>query len=82
MESLIVPVGIVVTVLCVLTVLGCVLSMFFSSGVKRPKNDEYTLDQQWDRAPVLFSATDIEPMALARHFEPSDTEGGAAHGTW
>lgn len=82
MENLLVPVGMVVTIAVCLMVLACVLSMLFSSGVKRPKLQEYSLDQSWDRAPLLFSATDIEPMALPRHFEPGDIEGGSAHGTW
>lgn len=82
MEDLVVPVGLVVTILCLIMVAGCVISMAFSSGLKRPKLREYTLDQEWTRAPALFSATEIEPMALARHAEPGDTEGGYASGKW
>ena len=82
MDDLIVPVGMTVLVLCLLSVLLCVVSMIFSGGVKRPEVKEYTLDQRWDRGPALFSATEIEPMTLARHFEPGDTEGGSASGKW
>ncbi|AVM00323.1 hypothetical protein C6V83_08615 [Gordonia iterans] len=82
MEDWIVNVGMVVIVLTVISVAGCVISMLFSSGVRRPKIPEYTLDQKWTRSPALFSATEIEPMALPRHFEPADTEGGYASGKW
>jgi len=81
-ENLIVPVGVTVTALCLLMVFGCVVSMLFSWGVKRPKVQEYTLDQPWNRPPALFSATEVQPMALASHAEPADTEGGAASGKW
>lgn len=81
-EDLVVPVGMVVTILCLIMVAACVISMVFSSGLKRPKVREYTLDQEWTRAPALFSATEIEPMALAHHAEPGDTEGGYASGKW
>ncbi|MFT4086252.1 MAG: hypothetical protein QM658_03710 [Gordonia sp. (in: high G+C Gram-positive bacteria)] len=82
MEDLIVPVGMAVVVLCLLMVAACVVSMAFSWGTKRPEESKYTLDQPWDRAPALFSATEIEPMALARHLEPGDTDGGSASGKW
>ena len=81
-DSLVVPVGMTVVVLCVISVLICVVSMAFSWGVKRPKIKAYSLDQRWDNAPVLFTATDIDPMTLARHAEPGDTEGGSASGKW
>jgi len=81
-EDLIVPVGITVTALCLLMVAGCVVSMLFSWGTKRPEVQEYTLDQPWNRPPALFSATEIQPMALARHAEQADTVGGAASGKW
>ncbi|KSU60689.1 hypothetical protein GR168_09610 [Gordonia sp. JH63] len=81
-DSLIVPIGVPVTILTVLAVLLCVVAMVFSSGVKYPKVEEYTLDQQWEHAPLLFSATDIEPMALPRHAEPGDVDGSSASGKW
>nr|WP_221247331.1 hypothetical protein [Gordonia humi] len=71
-----------VVVLCGIAVLLCVVSMAFSWGVKRPQPKEYTLDQRWDRGPALFTATDIQPMTLARHTEPGDTEGASASGKW
>ncbi|WP_132993715.1 hypothetical protein [Gordonia zhaorongruii] len=82
MDQLLVPVGMTVVVLCVLAVLLCVVSMAFSWGVKRPEVQKYTLDQRWDHGPALFSATDIEPMKLARHFESGHTDGGSASGKW
>lgn len=82
MEDWLVPVGMVVIILVSISVLACVVSMLFSSGIRRPKVPEYTLDQKWTRSPALFSATEIEPMALPRHFEPADTEGGYASGKW
>ncbi|MCH5644133.1 hypothetical protein [Gordonia sp. ABSL49_1] len=82
MDSLIVPIGVPVTIITVFFVVLCVVSMAFSFGVKYPKVQEYTLDEPWDRAPLLFSATDIEPMALPRHAEPGDVDGGSASGKW
>lgn len=77
-----VPIGIIVVVLCVIMVIGCVVSMIFSGGLKYPKVANYTLDQQWDHAPLLFSATDIDPMTLSHHVETTDTEGAVASGKW
>lgn len=82
MESYIVPIGMVVIILVLIAIAGCVLSMLFSSGMKRPTLQPYTLDQEWTLPAALYSATDIEPMALPRHFEPSDVEGGYASGKW
>ncbi len=84
MDSLIVPpIGVPVTIVTVLFVVLCVVAMVFSGGgVKYPKVKEYTLDQQWEHAPLLFSATDIEPMALPRHAEPGDVDGSSASGKW
>ncbi|MCK0440273.1 hypothetical protein MUG78_12640 [Gordonia alkaliphila] len=82
MEDFVVPIGLTVIVLVLLAVALCVVSMLFSSGITRPRIPEYTLDKKWDRAPALFSATEIEPMALPRHFEPADIEGGYASGKW
>ncbi|MDL9938547.1 hypothetical protein QSJ18_17515 [Gordonia sp. ABSL1-1] len=82
LEDLIVPIGVPVTIVTIVFVVACVVAMAFSFGVKYPKVEEYTLDQRWDRSPLLFSATDIEPMALARHAEASDVDGGSASGKW
>ncbi|MEE3850753.1 hypothetical protein VZC37_10435 [Gordonia sp. LSe1-13] len=82
MEDLIVPIGVPVTILTVLSVVACVVAMAFTRGVKYPKVQNYTLDQEWQHKPLLFSATDIEPMALAHHAEASDTDGGSASGKW
>lgn len=82
MNDLIVPIGVPVTILTVAFVLLCVISMAFSWGLKYPKVAQYTLDQQWDHAPLLFSATDIEPMSLARHGAATDVDGGSASGKW
>ncbi|MGV9826610.1 MULTISPECIES: aa3-type cytochrome oxidase subunit CtaJ [unclassified Gordonia (in: high G+C Gram-positive bacteria)] len=82
MDNLIVYIGVPVTILVVIAALACVVSMAFSSGLKYPKLQEYSLDQPWDRAPLLFSATDIEPMALAGHAEPTDVDGGSASAKW
>ncbi|MEZ5211931.1 MULTISPECIES: aa3-type cytochrome oxidase subunit CtaJ [unclassified Gordonia (in: high G+C Gram-positive bacteria)] len=82
MDSVVAPIGLTVIILVLIAIAGCVISMLFSHGVKRPKVPEYTLDQEWTRGPALFSATEIEPMALPRHFEPADTEGGYASAKW
>ncbi|AZG43965.1 aa3-type cytochrome oxidase subunit CtaJ [Gordonia insulae] len=82
MDNLIVVIGVPVTIICVLFVIACVVAMVFSNGVKYPKVPNYTLDQQWDHAPLLFSATEIEPMALAHHAEATDVDGGSASGKW
>ncbi|GAB88454.1 aa3-type cytochrome oxidase subunit CtaJ [Gordonia rhizosphera] len=82
MDNLIVIIGVPVTILCVLAAAACVVSMAFGHGLKHPKVQEYTLDQQWDHEPLLFSATDIEPMTLARHAESTDADGGSASGKW
>lgn len=82
MDNLIVAIGMPVTIICCLFVAACVVSMVFSSGLKYPKVSHYTLDQQWDHAPLLFSATEIEPMALPRDAETTDVDGGSASGKW
>ncbi|MGV9712291.1 aa3-type cytochrome oxidase subunit CtaJ [Gordonia sp. NPDC003424] len=82
MDNLIVAIGVPVTILVVVSVLACVISMAFSHGLKYPKVQNYTLDQQWEHAPLLFSATDIEPMTLAHHAEATDVDGGSASGKW
>lgn len=81
-DSLIVPIGVPVTIVTVLFVVLCVVSMVFASGVKYPEVKHYTLDEQWEHGPLLFSATEIEPMALPRHVEPSDLDGSSASGKW
>ncbi|MGC4932519.1 hypothetical protein ACLQ3C_02385 [Gordonia sp. DT30] len=75
-------IGVVVAVVCIVAVVMCVVSMAFSSGLKYPKLAEYTLDQEWTHKPLLFSATEIEPMALPHHAEPTDLDGGSASGKW
>lgn len=82
MDSAMVGIGVVVTVICVVMVVLCVVSMMFSSGLKYLKVQEYTLDQEWTRQPLLFSATEIEPMALPHHAGPTDVDGGSASGKW
>lgn len=82
MDSLIVAIGVPITILVVLSVIGCVVAMAFSFGLKYPKGERYTLDQQWDHEPLLFSATDISPMALPAHAEPTDVDGGSASAKW
>jgi len=82
MDNLIVYLGVPITILVVIAAGACVVSMAFSSGLKYPKVPDYTLDQEWDHAPLLFSATDIEPMTLPRHAEAGDVDGGLASGKW
>jgi hypothetical protein len=82
MDSAMVGIGVVVTVVCIAMVVLCVISMAFSKGLKYPKVQEYTLDQPWTRDPLLFSATEIEPMALPHHAEATDVDGGSASGKW
>ncbi|MGW0037195.1 aa3-type cytochrome oxidase subunit CtaJ [Gordonia sp. NPDC003376] len=82
MDSSMVGIGVAVTVICVVFVIACVVSMAFSFGVKYPKVQEYKLDQPWTHKPLLFSAVDIEPMTLPRHAEPTDVDGGSASGKW
>lgn len=77
-----VVIGVVVTVICLVFVALCVVSMAFSGGVKYPKVSEYTLDQPWTRKPLLFSATGMDPVALPHHAEPADVDGGSASGKW
>lgn len=82
MDSSMVLIGVIVTVLTVVIVVLCVAGMAVSSGVKYPKVQEYSLDQPWTHKPLLFSATDIEPMALPQHAESTDVDGGSASGKW
>ncbi|MFT4126962.1 MAG: hypothetical protein QM662_12135 [Gordonia sp. (in: high G+C Gram-positive bacteria)] len=82
MDSLMVGIGIVVTVICIVFVILCVASMAYSFGLKYPKVPEYTLDRPWTHKPLLFSATEIEPMALPHHADPTDVDGGSASGKW
>lgn len=81
-EQYIVPIGVVVTVLVLIMFGLSVLSLVFSRGLKYPKVEEYTLDQKWEIDPLLFSATEIEPMTLGRDFQPSDVDGSSASGKW
>lgn len=82
LDSYVVPVGMTVLILCLIAVALCVISMAFSSGVKRPQPVVYSLEERWTHDPLLFSAMEIEPVALPRHFEPGDIQGGSASGKW
>lgn len=82
MEDLIVPIGVPVTIIVILSVVGCVVAMAYSFGLKYPKVKDYTLDEKWEHGPLLFSAVDMEPVALPRHAEPGDVDGGSASGKW
>ncbi|MGC4964070.1 hypothetical protein ACPXCG_18715 [Gordonia sp. DT218] len=82
MDNLIVAIGMPVTIICAVLVVACVIAMAFTFNTKYPKVSLYTLDQQWEHAPLLFSATGIEPMALAHHAESTDVDGGSASGKW
>ncbi|MFT3899729.1 MAG: hypothetical protein QM728_05725 [Gordonia sp. (in: high G+C Gram-positive bacteria)] len=84
-EDLIVPVGLPVVILVCASVILCVLSMAyltFAGTTKYKAAKHYTLDQQWDHDPILFSATEVPNVAAPSHAEASNTEGGAAHGKW
>jgi len=84
-EDLIVPIGLPVVIATCVAVALCVLAMTFLTFFGKTKYYAptlYTLDQPWDRDPILFSATGVPNMALPAHAEESDTEGGAAHGKW
>lgn len=82
MDNLIVAIGMPVTILVVLSCVACVVAMAFAWGLKYPKGRRYTLDQEWDGEPLLFSATEIAPMTLAKHAEPTDVDGGSASAKW
>lgn len=82
MNEYIVPIGMVVTVVVIIFFLLSVLSMVTARGLKYPKVKQYTLDQKWENDPLLFSATEIEPMTLSREFQPSDVNGSTASGKW
>ena len=82
-DSLIVPIGVPVTALTVLFVVLCVVSMAYSFGVKYPKVQPYTIDQKWEHEPLLFSATDVTPVAPGYHGHGhDDLIGGSASGKW
>ncbi|MFT4199285.1 hypothetical protein [Gordonia sp. (in: high G+C Gram-positive bacteria)] len=84
-EDLIVPIGLPVVILVCASVILCVLALayqtFYGSTKYKPAQ-RYSLDEQWDHAPILFSATELPNLALPAHAEKSDTEGGAANGKW
>lgn len=84
-EDLIVPIGLPAVIAVCTAVILCVLSMMYLTFFGKTKYQapaRYTLDQPWDHAPILFSATEVPNMALPAHAHESDTEGGAAHGKW
>lgn len=84
MEDLIIAIGVPVTIICVISVLLCVLSMAWAFGSGHKPATRYTLDKEWDREPLLFSAVDVAPVAPPAHDEPSTETltGGSAHGKW
>ncbi|MGZ8180035.1 aa3-type cytochrome oxidase subunit CtaJ [Williamsia sp. SKLECPSW1] len=84
MEDLIIAIGLPVTIICIIMVVLCVLSMAWAFGSGHKPAVRYTLDKEWDRDPLLFSAVDVEPVAPPAHHEPSTDEltGGSAHGKW
>lgn len=82
MDDLIVPIGLPITILVIVAVALCVVSMAFSRGSEYPAVQEYKLGEPWTHAPYLFSATGIQPMALASHAEETDVDGGSASGKW
>ncbi|GAA1901334.1 MAG: hypothetical protein INR72_09660 [Williamsia herbipolensis] len=84
MEDLIIAIGLPVTIICIIAVVLCVLSMAWAFGSGHKPTVRYTLDKEWDREPLLFSAVDVAPVAPPAHHEPSTDEltGGSAHGKW
>lgn len=82
MESLIVPIGMPVTIITIIFVIGCVVSMLFAHGSKYPKQQTYTLDQKWTHEPLLLSATEDGPVAAPEHGHGDIEIGGSAHGKW
>ncbi|GAA1462741.1 hypothetical protein [Williamsia maris] len=83
MDGLIVAIGLPVTILCIIAVVGCVLSMAWAFGAKYPKVENYTLSKQWKREPLLLSATEVSPVSAAHHdASVDDLIGGSASGKW
>ncbi|GAA2068400.1 aa3-type cytochrome oxidase subunit CtaJ [Williamsia deligens] len=84
MEDLIIAIGLPVTIICIVAVIGCVLSMAWAFGSGHQRTVRYTLDKQWDRGPLLLSAVDVAPVAPPVHDDLSTDEltGGSAHGKW
>ncbi len=63
MEDLIIAIGLPVTIICIIAVVLCVLSMAWAFGSGHKPAVRYTLDKEWDREPLLFSAVDVAPVA-------------------
>ncbi|MBT0568295.1 hypothetical protein [Williamsia sp. CHRR-6] len=83
MEDWIVWIGFPIVVLCGISVLACIVSMAYAFGVKHAKSENYTLDQEWKRPPLLLSATEVSPVAPpAHHAGHDDLIGGSASGKW
>jgi hypothetical protein len=82
-EDLIVAIGLPVVILTVVSVVLVVGGMTLASGVKYPKVQPYTIDQKWEHEPLLFSATDVTPVAPGYHGHGhDDLIGGSASGKW
>ncbi|MGJ0121592.1 aa3-type cytochrome oxidase subunit CtaJ [Williamsia sp. MIQD14] len=83
MDDLIVAIGVPVTIICIVFVIGCVVSMAWAFGAKYEKTTPYTLDQEWTRDPMLLSATDAAPLSAVHHDLGADELiGGSASGKW
>lgn len=83
MDGLIVAIGLPVTILCIIAVVGCVVSMAWAFGAKYPKGENYTLSKQWKREPLLLSATEVSPVSATHHdASVDDLIGGSASGKW
>ncbi|SIS12971.1 aa3-type cytochrome oxidase subunit CtaJ [Williamsia sterculiae] len=84
MEDVILWVGIVVVILTVLSVLLAVGAMAVGGKSRYRATTTYRLSEKWDHKPLLFSATDIEPVAAPSHgaHGTDDLIGGSASGKW
>jgi hypothetical protein len=82
-EDLIVAIGLPVVILTVISVVLVVGAMTLTFGVRYPKVQPYTIDQKWEHEPLLFSATDVTPVAPGYHGHGhDDLIGGSASGKW
>jgi heme/copper-type cytochrome/quinol oxidase subunit 2 len=82
-EDLIVAIGLPVVILTVISVVLVVGAMTLGSVVKYQKVQPYTIDQKWEHEPLLFSATDVTPVAPGYHGHGhDDLIGGSASGKW
>jgi hypothetical protein len=82
-EDLIVAVGLPVVILTVIMVALVIGAMILTAGVKYPKVQPYSIDQKWEHEPLLFSATEVAPVAPGYHGHGhDDLIGGSASGKW